>query len=528
MTISAEFVGESVSLGDRSLKEQVFRLYENAPIGFAATLVNSSILVGILRNDIDTDVLALWWSSLVVLTVARTIHFEWFRRVAAKRELDAERWTGSFVAGIFAAGLIWGSAGIWLLPASVPHQTFVAFVLGGMVAGAAATFSVRMDAFLAFAIPALLPAAIHLCLFGDELRVAMGAMMFLFGLLLTWTAYRVNRLISRTLELDGEIESVRASAFDETGELAARLRESEQARIEVERKLGDRGDDVEERLRQCVSDMADTFVTLLEKSECRLETHWLRRVEQARLEASVGFAQGVAYRMYEALRSVSDQLRLLVVRPPSNGWRLAPESLQPAEAAIESAEELVDDLVLYANHDVEDACPVDVSALLGSVVEQWKRMISDDVLIWSGASESPSLVRGSARTLRWTIHQLIANACEAVGQRGGTVEVRVRTVASDEVPGGANAVGHDALPAGPVALIEIVDDGEGMSRQSVERIFVPFFSTRSRGRGLGMAIVASVVRRHGGRILVDSYPLRGTRVRVFLPATEAPLAPHVH
>lgn len=529
MTLSVGVSGDVTSpVGDRRLRERVVRLYENAPIGFAATLINATILVGILRNEMETEALALWWCSLVVLTAARAVQFQWFLKAAAKPELDCTRWSGLFVLGIFVAGCLWGSAGIWLLPASVPHQTFLAFVLGGMVAGAAATFAVRMDAFLAYALPALTPISIHLLLFGDELRVAMGTMTMLFGVLLTWTAYRVNRLISRTLELDGEIESVRASASGEAGELGERLRESEEARSELERKLGDRGDDVDERLRQCVSDMTDTFVTLLEKSERRLESHWRRRLEEARRDVARGFAQGVAYRVYGGLRNVSDQIRFHLLRPQPIGSPPAPATLHPVETALESAQGLVDDLLIYANDHIEDVDPVDVNALIGSVVEQWKSTISDNVGIQLGASERPPLLRGSSRALRLVIHQLLANACEAVSQKGGTVEIRIRKVSNDEVPGNDDAVPSIGVRGGSVASIEIVDDGDGMPRETLDRIFDPFFSTKSRGRGLGLAIVGEVVRRHRGRIIVDSHPLRGTRVRLFLPAVEAAFTLQVH
>ncbi len=69
--------------------------------------------------------------------------------------------------------------------------------------------------------------------------------------------------------------------------------------------------------------------------------------------------------------------------------------------------------------------------------------------------------------------------------------------------------------------IEVVDDGAGMSKATLDHVFNPFFSTKSPERGLGMAMVKSLVDRHGGRILVESSPLRGTEVRLFLPEAEA-------
>jgi signal transduction histidine kinase len=56
-----------------------------------------------------------------------------------------------------------------------------------------------------------------------------------------------------------------------------------------------------------------------------------------------------------------------------------------------------------------------------------------------------------------------------------------------------------------------------MTKATLEHIFDPFFSTKSRDRGLGMAIVLAILNRHGGRAVVDSVPLRGTEVRLLLP-----------
>ncbi len=73
------------------------------------------------------------------------------------------------------------------------------------------------------------------------------------------------------------------------------------------------------------------------------------------------------------------------------------------------------------------------------------------------------------------------------------------------------------IEAGACAIVEVADDGEGMSPNLAERIFDPFFTTRFPGRGLGLAVVDGVIRRHRGGVRVESHPGRGSIFRVALP-----------
>ena len=74
------------------------------------------------------------------------------------------------------------------------------------------------------------------------------------------------------------------------------------------------------------------------------------------------------------------------------------------------------------------------------------------------------------------------------------------------------------LPGGTYMELVVADTGEGISPETAEHIFEPFFSTRLTGRGLGLPAALGIVRGHGGAIGIDSIPDQGTRVRVLLPA----------
>jgi CheY-like chemotaxis protein len=71
--------------------------------------------------------------------------------------------------------------------------------------------------------------------------------------------------------------------------------------------------------------------------------------------------------------------------------------------------------------------------------------------------------------------------------------------------------------------IGVQDHGEGISREYIDNIFDPFFSTREKGSGLGLAVSHAIIRNHKGSITVDSTPGSGTTFHIYLPAS-----PHLH
>jgi CheY-like chemotaxis protein len=84
------------------------------------------------------------------------------------------------------------------------------------------------------------------------------------------------------------------------------------------------------------------------------------------------------------------------------------------------------------------------------------------------------------------------------------------------------------LPMAPghFATLEVEDEGVGMTSDIVAHLFEPFFSTKFTGRGMGLAEVVGVLRNHGGGILVNSVPGKGSSFKIFLPAMCAPRSQH--
>ena len=120
-------------------------------------------------------------------------------------------------------------------------------------------------------------------------------------------------------------------------------------------------------------------------------------------------------------------------------------------------------------------------------------------------------VRGDRMLLREALLNVISNAAEACAPDGGVVSVRVRAVAA---PTGS---------AAPIVEMVIADTGPGIPRAHLGRLFVPGFTTKETGSGVGLAIAERVVSAHHGRITVDSEEGRGTTITITLPTDKTGL-----
>jgi signal transduction histidine kinase len=105
--------------------------------------------------------------------------------------------------------------------------------------------------------------------------------------------------------------------------------------------------------------------------------------------------------------------------------------------------------------------------------------------------------------LERVVSNLVRNAREAAGPGG---DVRVSAHVTRDAQGS---------PRGLEVLVE--DDGPGMDEETLARAFVPFFTTKNQGAGLGLSLCERLVRAQGGQIDLRSEPGRGTRVRVWIP-----------
>jgi PAS domain S-box-containing protein len=184
--------------------------------------------------------------------------------------------------------------------------------------------------------------------------------------------------------------------------------------------------------------------------------------------------------------------------------------LDKALKAFERAKELSNRLLTFAKGGV----PV---KRIASVADLLKDSVS---LMLAGANVKRSLIFShdlwncqiDTGQINEAFNNLLLNARQAMPE-GGLLELRAENIAFREREGGR-------IPAGSYVKVTIKDSGVGISRAHLSKIFDPFFTTKERGSGLGLAVVYSIVDKHGGFIDLESEIGVGTEFRIFLPATQ--------
>jgi two-component system cell cycle sensor histidine kinase/response regulator CckA len=120
------------------------------------------------------------------------------------------------------------------------------------------------------------------------------------------------------------------------------------------------------------------------------------------------------------------------------------------------------------------------------------------------------------------INQLLINLCnnavDALPEKGGVIIIELLNETIDK----RQTKYHTKFKPGQYAKLMVSDNGIGMDTEILDRVFEPYFTTKAigEGTGIGMAVVHGIVERHGGEIIVDSKPRRGTTFTICLPAHE--------
>jgi diguanylate cyclase (GGDEF)-like protein len=190
------------------LVPQVAQSFRQLPISLIVNLANGLILAVVLWDAVPAPTLLSWSGLLIAVTGARFLTLRAFLNASPRTESDHAVWAKYFLAGACAAGVVWGVSGILLFhPSSFPHQIVLAFVLGGMLAGAVPLLSSVDHAYWCFAIPVVVPISIQMMLVGDRIHLIMGLMMTIFGLAMLATSAQVHRLFRDSERLRRELFS---------------------------------------------------------------------------------------------------------------------------------------------------------------------------------------------------------------------------------------------------------------------------------------------------------------------------------
>ncbi len=253
--------------------------------------------------------------------------------------------------------------------------------------------------------------------------------------------------------------------------------------------------------------------------EKRLETENLRIEQQMlhvqKLESLGVLAGGIAHDFNNIIAAILGNADLAMLR-------LSPESpardnVARIEQAARRAADLARQMLAYSGKGRFVIEPIDCNALITEMEHMLGVSISKKAVMRFDLAHGLPPFEGDATQIRQVIMNLVINASEAIGDRSGVIAVTTGAMECDRAYL-SRVWMTDALPEGLYVYFEVADTGCGMDRETIEKIFDPFFSTKFTGRGLGMAAVLGIIRGHKGAINVYSEPGKGSNFKILLPA----------
>ena len=227
-----------------------------------------------------------------------------------------------------------------------------------------------------------------------------------------------------------------------------------------------------------------------EERSLRLE----KEVQQARKMESLGLvAGGIAHDFNNHLMGILGHAGFLreELTPGSDGWK----ALQLITDSAHRAARLTSQMLSFSGSAAIVPETVDLDDLLNVEVQRQRTALPEGVEmdLWLSGSLPP--VRVDSVQIRQVVNNLILNSVEALGEGGGRVQVRSGVAhLSPETPANGFRPFERTPAQGSYAFIQVSDSGCGIESEDLTKIFDPFFSTRFKGRGLGLAAVHGIVR----------------------------------
>jgi len=356
----------------------------------------------------------------------------------------------------------------------------------------------------------------------------VGAIHLLGGLGVLVLAATLSRSLSRPIATlargarrvaAGDLgHAIPVASNDEIGELAREfndmtraLRERDQE-IEgltqgLEQKVQERSAELERRNEELLRTRGE-LLEMMEKQKRtnqelttlveRLRTTQDELVRSGKLAALGALAAGVAHEINNPLAVIQGNVELLQLRAGAD-----PESWEEVGLIARQTKRMqgiVSKLLTFARQDASDAKPLDLEALVREALELAAAQARNARVAVEThfAPDLPPVVADGPRLVQ-VFTNLVVNALQAMPDGG---RLRVASGLADEGAG---------------VCVSFTDTGPGIPKAESERVWNPFYTTKPSGTGLGLSISHAIVEEHGGRILLESPPGRGTTFTVVLP-----------
>ena len=225
-----------------------------------------------------------------------------------------------------------------------------------------------------------------------------------------------------------------------------------------------------------------------------------RLMYRAEKLAAVGeLAAAVAHEVRNPLAAISGSIQLLRNKLDLRGTELRLMNIVLRET--EGLNQWINEFLEYSRPPPIHSQPFDLTLLLNDAVAAFSQDEAQSEIAVKMSSEESVWALGDTNRMKQVLWNLLNNAAQSMPE-GGNIHVDVKALSNGS---------H------PLVELTIQDEGVGIPTEDLDRVFHPFFTTKERGTGLGLAVVHQIMENHGGQITVKSEPSEGTTFRLVLP-----------
>lgn len=243
------------------------------------------------------------------------------------------------------------------------------------------------------------------------------------------------------------------------------------------------------------------------------------QVEQAQRMESIGrLAGGIAHDFNNILAGIAGFAELALLQTPAEAPQR--ESLEHILEVVQKGGALVSHLLGFASRRLITPQPMNLNDQVNQLIPMLQRLIGEDIELHRYLAEDLGTIRADPTQIEQVLINLVTNAREAM-PRGGTLIIETQNVELDST----YCEQHWNVQPGEYVLLSVTDNGVGITPDHLPRLFEPFFTTRERGTGLGLATVYGIIHQANGHIWVYSEVGKGTTFKIYLPRIDDPAQP---
>jgi signal transduction histidine kinase len=275
---------------------------------------------------------------------------------------------------------------------------------------------------------------------------------------------------------------------------------------------------LERRIEERAVELAEAYTELKEEGK-RLRSTRAQLVQAQKMEAVGQLTGGIAHDFNNLLQVIIGNLHLLCRRLSDDKSDRAKHLLENAKYGAERAAILINQLLTFSRvHSLEPE-PLEMNKAIRAVSGMLQRTLPETIEIAINLAADLVWARIDSHQLDNAILNIAINARDAM-PGGGKLAIETANVVLKQPPG---PLGTDFQP-GQYVLLAIHDTGAGMSKEVLDKVCEPFFTTKEvgRGTGLGLSQVASFVSGSGGHLQITSEEGKGTSVRLYFPSMQEP------